>query len=67
MEIKKEFEITYSYEYDKRLERLLKTKVKDVGLGDIIIQCFLKYLSKGNPEEIPYSDEEELNSLDFSN
>jgi hypothetical protein len=45
----------------------LKTKVKDVGLGDIIIQCFFKYFSKENPEEIPYSDEEELNSLDFSN
>lgn len=48
MEIKKEFEITHSYEYDKRLERkkklffffsierLLETKVKDEGLGDII-------------------------------
>jgi hypothetical protein len=56
MEIKKEFEITHSYEYDKRferkkklfffsIERLLETKVKDEGLGDIITQCFLKYFS----------------------
>lgn len=49
------------------IERLLETKVKDEGLGDIITQCFLRYSSKGNPEEIPYFDEEELNSLDFSN
>ena len=70
MRIKKEFEITHSYEYDKRLERkknlfffsierLLETKVKDEGLGDIITQCFLKYFSKGNPEEIPYQEEQE--------
>jgi hypothetical protein len=51
MEIKREFEITYSYEYDERLERrnsfffftierLLETKVKDERLGDIIMKCF---------------------------
>lgn len=73
MEIKREFEITYSYEYDERLERrnsffflqqkeerLLETKVKDERLGDIIMKCFQKYFSKGNP--VPYFDEEELDS-----
>lgn len=38
----------------------METKVKDEGLGDIITQCFLKYFSKGNPEEIPYQEEQEL-------
>lgn len=38
----------------------METKVKDEWLGDVIIQCLLKYFSKGNPKEIPYFDEEEL-------